>query len=210
MNHSSSFDCDKERSLNALTSETSVRVVLATSAVGCGVDMKNIQYVIHFGPAFDTVDYCQQIGRAGRNTGHVTSYAILYVYPGSTTSVSKKMISYIKSKTCLRVSLFSRFNALNAPIVPVVPDHLCCSVCQACCTCGNYGNSKVFFEELVKQVNVCLDFAIITEVSEESEQLIRELLYDYRKRIIPSCPLTPTGIISTALLMMQLKKLSNI
>ena len=43
-----------------------IRIVICTSALECGVNVKNVRYVIHYGPSFDDVDYCQQIGRAGR------------------------------------------------------------------------------------------------------------------------------------------------
>eukprot|EP00111_Clytia_hemisphaerica_P011727 TCONS_00034454-protein len=52
---SRSFDDDKDKVLNSLfDDDASVRVVLATSALGCGVNVKNVEFVIHFGPSFDT------------------------------------------------------------------------------------------------------------------------------------------------------------
>ena len=66
MYHFSSFEEEKNKVLLSLTSNTPVRLILSTSALGCGVDMKDVTFVVHFGPPFDTIDYCQQIGRAGR------------------------------------------------------------------------------------------------------------------------------------------------
>ena len=68
MYHSSTSDINKEKILKSVTEETKVRVVFATSALGCGVNAKNVTFVCHFGPSYDLTDYCQQIGRAGRGT----------------------------------------------------------------------------------------------------------------------------------------------
>ena len=51
--HSTSFDDEKITISNALKEETDIRVVLATSALGCGVDMKSVHFLNHFGPALD-------------------------------------------------------------------------------------------------------------------------------------------------------------
>ena len=39
-----------------------IRIVICTSALECGVNVKNVRYVIHYGPSYDVVDFCQQIG----------------------------------------------------------------------------------------------------------------------------------------------------
>jgi len=67
MYHSCSLDINKDRVLNALSCNTVMRVFIATSALGCGVNAKDLKYVFHFGPAHSLIDYCQQIGRAGRS-----------------------------------------------------------------------------------------------------------------------------------------------
>ncbi|XP_066931720.1 bifunctional 3'-5' exonuclease/ATP-dependent helicase WRN-like [Clytia hemisphaerica] len=69
MYHSNTLDPNKALVLNSLTkNEGNIRVVFATSSLGCGIDCKNLSYVFHFGPSNSTIEYCQQIGRAGRDT----------------------------------------------------------------------------------------------------------------------------------------------
>ena len=89
------FKMKKNQILSSLSGGSNIRVVLATSALGCGVDMKNVHFVIHFGPAYDTVDFCQQIGRAGReNTNYSMCHSILYVFPRY-GKVSERMKEYM-------------------------------------------------------------------------------------------------------------------
>uniref|UniRef100_A0A7M5UTH5 DNA 3'-5' helicase n=1 Tax=Clytia hemisphaerica TaxID=252671 RepID=A0A7M5UTH5_9CNID len=106
--HSSSFEDEKNIILDALVKETDIRVIISTSALGCGINAKGVVFVIHFGPAFDTVDYAQQIGRAGRNVANMCN-VIMYTYPGCKSgNVSDKMKSYIDQVKlgCLRTALF--------------------------------------------------------------------------------------------------------
>ena len=43
-----------------------VRVVFATMALGMGVDIKNLEFVVHYGAPRSLEDYFQESGRAGR------------------------------------------------------------------------------------------------------------------------------------------------
>ena len=117
--------------MNALTTpSSSMRVVVATSSLGCGVNMKNVKYIIHFGLLYHLVDYCQQIGKAGR--GETTlSHAILYNFPQVGKSISRPMRTYASKANdkCLRQSLFTPFNENNETVHPKQPSHLCCSFC---------------------------------------------------------------------------------
>ena len=91
--------------LNSLVEETDIHVVVATSALGCGKGMKNVMSVVPFGPAYDTVDFSQQIGRAGRvGSTSITSmcHAIFYTFPRYGT-ISLSLKSYIKSNDFLLV-----------------------------------------------------------------------------------------------------------
>ena len=58
-----------------------IRVVIATSAFGMGVDCSNIRQVIHFVSAEDTDTYIQETGRAGRDG--LLACAILIINKGN-------------------------------------------------------------------------------------------------------------------------------
>ena len=91
MFHADSPEFVKNRCLKSLTAndEHLPRVVIATSAIGCGINLKKLKYVCHFGPAYSLVDYCQQIGRASRN-GDPNCHAVLYSYQLSNKKINKK------------------------------------------------------------------------------------------------------------------------
>lgn len=44
-----------------------IRVLIATSAAGMGVNYKNVNNIIHYGPPKDLDGFVQQLGRAGRD-----------------------------------------------------------------------------------------------------------------------------------------------
>lgn len=44
-----------------------LKVMVATSAFGVGIDYPSVRWVIHAGPAYGLLDYAQQSGRAGRD-----------------------------------------------------------------------------------------------------------------------------------------------
>eukprot|EP00794_Sanderia_malayensis_P002008 gene2008-2284_t len=52
-----------------------VRLLIATVAFGMGVDCKDLDLIIHYGPPSDIDNYCQETGRAGRDGQQ--SHAIL-------------------------------------------------------------------------------------------------------------------------------------
>ena len=78
--HSETHPEDKKEVLEALTKNIGeICVVVATSSLRCGVNTKDVRYVIHYGPAYHLMDYCQQVGRAGRECEN-DCYAILYTF----------------------------------------------------------------------------------------------------------------------------------
>lgn len=148
MYHADTLPHIKDDIVNELTNQSSdLRIVICTSALGCGVDCKNIKFIFHFGPPYNLIDYCQQIGRAGRSN-EADCHAILLNFPGSLTKlVSNEMKAYVKSLTCLRTALFSSFN--EDAILPIHPLHSCCSHCAKDCNCELEGCSAVHsFEEI--------------------------------------------------------------
>ena len=157
--HAKTSDRKKKQVLTSLKNDTNIRLVIATSCLGCGVDVKNVQYVVHYGPCFDLADYVQQMGRAGRNTQNL-SHAILYWYPSSIRHVSKKLATFLNNSesNCLRVSLYSHFNDSKDEITPTKPGHMCCSFCNTNCSCsGGKCLVKFPFEQYDCDDDICAD-----------------------------------------------------
>ena len=76
MYHHSTKQHIKDAVLSSLLdSSGTIRVVIATSALGMGVNMQNVRRVIHYGPPKDIEAYMQESGRGGRDGG--LAYATL-------------------------------------------------------------------------------------------------------------------------------------
>lgn len=58
--------------------EGSSSVLIASSDLGIGVNLPNVQNTIHFGLPLSKSEYVQEIGRAGRSSEHAVSY-VLYL-----------------------------------------------------------------------------------------------------------------------------------
>jgi len=64
-----------------------IRVLIATSALSYGLDVPNIQAIIHFGLPYRLYDYAQETGRGGRD-GRNSEAILLIPSSSSRTSLS--------------------------------------------------------------------------------------------------------------------------
>ncbi|XP_046568495.1 LOW QUALITY PROTEIN: Bloom syndrome protein homolog [Haliotis rubra] len=89
-----------------------IRLVLATVALGMGLNAPSIRRVIHFQPPTTLEKYFQEIGRAGRD-GKKSSAQLFYNkndIAKNREDMSEAMIKYCTNRTtCLRLQLVSYF-----------------------------------------------------------------------------------------------------
>ncbi|XP_066924961.1 uncharacterized protein [Clytia hemisphaerica] len=184
MFHADTSPHNKEKYLASLTSvdDTLPRVIIATSTIGCGINAKKLKYVCHFGPAFSLVDYCQQIGRAGRND-ESDCHAILYTYKGCDKDINPKMKNYTKLTTCLRTALFSPFNENSSPIVSLAPAYSCCSVCHQS---SDHPNNHDFEKEC--EFGTAHVIEPVRNATLEDKSAIEALLLEYHHNYFQSDP----------------------
>ena len=136
MYHTSTSQYMKAHVISQLAQpDSKVRFVIATVALGMGLDSPAIRKVIHFGSPTSIEKYLQETGRAGRD-GQL-SKAVLYYNrtdlranrPGQTVS----MANYCKATNgCLRQIL------LQALDFDLQGNRLlchCCQFCKAVCDC---------------------------------------------------------------------------
>ncbi|XP_066918687.1 ATP-dependent DNA helicase RecQ-like [Clytia hemisphaerica] len=110
-------------------------IVVATSALGMGVNIRNIRHVIHVGLPSDVEAYIQELGRAGRD-GDQSSAFLFYRPCDIAHNADEELVRIIKNKEekCRRAALLKCFNE--------VPDndfdnekHKCCDECENMCNC---------------------------------------------------------------------------
>ena len=87
--------------------DSTLRVIVASTSFGMGVDCADIRKIIHWGPPEDLDTYMQETGRAGRD-GLPASACMLYGHPGR--YVSDSMRYYGKNESvCRRKILYDKF-----------------------------------------------------------------------------------------------------
>lgn len=113
---------------------STLRILIATTAFGMGVDCRDIRTVIHWSPPKLVEDYVQETGRAGRD-GLVSEAAL--VYGQVNREVSPKMKQYATaSSVCRRKNLFVDFMFVSTENAAVTGCK-CCDICACTCTCGD-------------------------------------------------------------------------
>ena len=115
-------------------SETHLRMIVATSAFGLGVDCADVSRVIHWGPPSTLEELAQETGRAGRNG--CPSEAILH-YKKCGKYVSKSMKTYEENtKICRRKALFQNFLFAGSSTEALTACR-CCDLCSPLCNCDS-------------------------------------------------------------------------
>jgi ATP-dependent DNA helicase RecQ len=119
-------------SKNMSKSEGHIRVLISTIAFGMGIDCKQVNKIIHFGPSKNIECYVQESGRAGRD-GTVGECILLYNGLLS-THCSRDMKELLHDENaCRRELLLKPFGFIP---VPVNHKHTCCDNCAKTCNCG--------------------------------------------------------------------------
>ena len=67
LSYHAGLDSDEKRKIQAAFSHNSYRVISATSALGMGIDKKDLRFVIHFDVPGSLTAYYQEVGRSGRD-----------------------------------------------------------------------------------------------------------------------------------------------
>ena len=127
MFHSSTEQTVKSLVINELGKTNSyIRVVVATQALGMGVDTKHVRHVIHITPSSSLESYFQEIGRAGRDGEEAT--ATLWFNKSdiarNRTNLSDQMKEYCMEDGCLRAFILSYFGFRSQE------QARCCSNCN--------------------------------------------------------------------------------
>lgn len=133
----------KKKIIEQFTSESSLRIVIATVAFGLGMNCPNIRLVMHWGLSQDMESYVQESGRAGRDGKQ--SLAILWKQSQDLNKqyTSDQMIEYCKNSfVCRHSILYREFpGCADTQLTGCV----CCDVCAKSCKCGNCNPDTIIF-----------------------------------------------------------------
>ena len=136
MYHSGTVAKIKQKVISSLKDpQGKVRLIIATSALGMGVDIKGLYRVINYGPPPDIESYVQAFGRAGRDGEQ--SEALLMYHGHQLRLCTPVMLDYLKAETCRRLKILALFGDTNIGTNGVVPKHLCCDICAKDCECDD-------------------------------------------------------------------------
>lgn len=99
MYHSETDSTIQECHLKEFTkeSDSQLRIIFCTTALGMGVDMKQTYHVVHYGPSFDLESYIQESGRVGRDGK--PSHAVILYHGGMLRDICPKLKNYVKNET---------------------------------------------------------------------------------------------------------------
>ncbi|XP_070550683.1 uncharacterized protein [Ptychodera flava] len=158
MYHSETDSVVQESHLQEMTKDTesNLRIMFCTTALGMGIDIKSTHYVIHYGPCFDLESYIQESGRVGRDGN--PSHAVLFYNGKMVKDICPKLRKYILSiSTCRRISLFENFASVEDISIMKNKEHhhSCCDVCECQCSCGQCVQQANFIEKHL--VHYCTD-----------------------------------------------------
>lgn len=128
------FTIEKKEEVLALFKHTGskLRLVIATTAFGMGIDCPDIRRVIHWGIPTTLEEYVQETGRCGRDGE--ASIAILYRGIGGRNATAKVKAYVDNDKTCRRRLLFQEFLLYSESSIEV-SGCKCCDVCLLICNC---------------------------------------------------------------------------
>ncbi|XP_062567361.1 uncharacterized protein LOC134229631 [Saccostrea cucullata] len=114
--------------------DSTIRVIIATTAFGMGVNIPDVRVVVHWGAPHTFQSYMQQSGRAGRDG--LQSLSVIYYHPTdiSKTATDENCKTFCTTQSCRRKFLVQHFTPENTTCVEDV--HTCCDICKSSCSCS--------------------------------------------------------------------------
>ena len=149
MYHKSTHRDSKERILTEFKSGSNrIRCIIATVALGMGLDIRDVQLVVHIGCPKSILSYWQEAGRCARDGRQGFSLILYDSFTLALKTTDKGMAAVVKnSKTCIRKLILETLGDENMSMsqtsscegcdLQICPCSACkcCSVCPSKCSC---------------------------------------------------------------------------
>ena len=114
-------------------SDSEMKVIVATSALGMGIDIKSCHSVIMYGPPSNVVDLVQELGRVGRD-GQQSCATVLFNCR-QLRHVDKDVKLFLENNDCRRRNILAHFLD-ESDLLNLAISHDCCDICETKCNCG--------------------------------------------------------------------------
>ena len=155
-----------------LKRDSKMRLVVATRALGMGVDIPDVELIIHYGIPTEVDSYVREIGRGGR-VGRACD-ALLYYKPYHLAHCDKETRENVTATNCQRKELLKHFKEKEAALDVM---HKCCDSCTQLCKCQ--GDNCVMQLEAEENVDITLPGESLSRtVEKEERELSIEVLTD--------------------------------
>ena len=120
----------KEKVLNSFCAQGGkLRVVIATTAFGMGVDCSDIRKIIHWGAPSTMEQYLQELGRGGRDQNKSESI-MFYGTAGRFVDADVKAYG-MNNNTCRRKLLYRDFLfSTDESSFETISKYDCCDICE--------------------------------------------------------------------------------
>ncbi len=125
MFHSESAEKTKDKIISDLGNpQSDLRIIIATSALGMGVDIQGFHSLVLYGPPLTAVDLIQGIGRIGRDGN--PSCAVLLHNSYNVRNIDTDVKCVIRDPSCRRSFLKdSELQEIHSDM----EKHTCCDIC---------------------------------------------------------------------------------
>lgn len=171
MFHSETTEDKKKKTLEKLTEDSVLRIIVATSALGMGVNVYACHNVIIYGPPRCLIDFVQETGRVGRDGEQ--SCAFLMYYGQQLRNVDQDVKDFLTSTDCRRLQLLKTFlSESELKLVQGTRIHTCCDICDTGCSCNSC--SSTILEKYM--TNLSLDDVHVMETSSSDSDTVS---YEY-------------------------------
>ena len=156
-----------------LNPDGAIRLVIATSALGMGVNIPNIRRIINYGIPKDMESYVQGVGRGGRDGGNVM--AIMYYKPYHLCHIDKVMRMFVKDQVkCRRSYILEFFGEKSNKTLTY--SHECCDICTRSCNCSLC--PKEVYKYKCSEISENGSHGLMRNVTPEEKETFVEVLYD--------------------------------
>ncbi|KAL3870211.1 hypothetical protein ACJMK2_038290 [Sinanodonta woodiana] len=138
MFHANTDKESKERIINQFVKEDgTIEVLISTVAFGMGINIPNIDIVVHWGLPSSCISYWQEVGRCARDGRK--GYAVCYAFKRSQSSCKDDTLKELALLSkCLRCSVLSNFlldGMDNQSLKMLEMTGECSCVCDVVCSC---------------------------------------------------------------------------